>query len=67
MMSTIVIHDLEESKELDAKAMSKISGGRMKLPSSGISPIFNAPLAGDGQPYSVYVDGLLVNSVRTGG
>jgi hypothetical protein len=65
-MSNIVIHDLDESKELDAKAMSKISGGRMKIP-GGISPTINAPLAGDGQPYSVYVDGLLVNSVRTGG
>jgi hypothetical protein len=65
-MSTIVIHDLEDSKELDAAAMSKISGGRMKIP-GGISAPGNAPLAPDGQPYSVYVDGLLVNSVRTGG
>lgn len=65
-MSIIVIHDLEESKELDASAMSKISGGRMKIP-GGISTTGNAPLAPDGQPYSVYVDGLLVNSVRTGG
>jgi hypothetical protein len=65
-MSNIVIHDLAESKELDAKAMSKISGGRFKIPGA-ISPTINVPLAPDGQPYSVYVDGLLVNSVRTGG
>lgn len=65
-MSTIVIHDLEDSKELDASAMSKISGGRMKIPGK-ILTTGNAPLAPDGQPYSVYVDGVLVNSVSTGG
>lgn len=65
-MSNIVIHDLDASKELDAEAMSKISGGRMKIIGGMSSPII-APLAPDGQPYSVYVDGLLVNSVRTGG
>lgn len=64
-MSKIVIHDLVESKELDAKAMSKISGGRMKIPGRQIATgsFLATP---DGEPIDVYVDGILTNSVSTG-
>lgn len=64
-MSTIVIHDLDESKELDAKAMSKISGGRFKIPGKTLTTgsLLTSP---DGEPVSVYVDGVLINSVSTG-
>jgi hypothetical protein len=64
-MSNIVIHDLDESKELDAKAMSKISGGRMKLPGRQVAT-GNFLATPDGEPIDVYVDGVLTNSVTTG-
>ena len=42
-----------------------VSGGMKKLPFQNVSPgsLLTSP---DGEPVSVYVDGVLVNSVRDG-
>ncbi|TCS35957.1 hypothetical protein EDC30_10820 [Paucimonas lemoignei] len=65
-MKILIIKDLSSfSQDLEKEAMTAILGGRMKLP-------FQRANASDlltdasGDPVSVYVDGVLVNSVTTG-
>ena len=64
-MNTLTIKDLTKTEELDHEAMSAVHGGMMKLPFQRVSP---GQLLTDasGDPVSVYVDGVLVNSVTTG-
>lgn len=64
-MNTLTIKDLPIAEELDAKALSDIRGGMMKLPFQRVSAdrLLTTP---DGDPVSVYVDGVLVNSVSDG-
>lgn len=64
-MKTLSIKDLSHTAELDRKAMTRVNGGRMKLPFQRVSP---GDLLTDavGDPVAVYVDGVLVNSVTTG-
>ncbi len=64
-MRTLVIKDLYMNDEIDRKAMAAIHGGRMKLPfqRASTSGLLTSP---DGEPVSVYVDGVLVNSVTDG-
>lgn len=51
-------------EELSDEAASIISGGRFKKPlSQNTRP---GLMSADGEPVSVYVDGVLVNSVTTG-
>jgi hypothetical protein len=51
--------------ELSAQDCTAVSGGMMKLPGQTVSPgsLLTSP---DGEPVSVYVDGVLINSVRDG-
>lgn len=64
-MNTLIITDLPLTKELDKETMAATQGGMMKLPFQRAST--GALLtSSDGEPVSVYVDGLLVNSVTTG-
>jgi hypothetical protein len=51
--------------ELSALDCTAVSGGMMKLPGQTVSPgsLLTSP---DGEPVSVYVDGMLINSVRDG-
>lgn len=64
-MKTLTINDLTVADELDAKSMSGIHGGMMKLPFQRVSTdrLLTTP---DGDPVSVYVDGVLINSVTDG-
>lgn len=64
-MQPLTIKDLAITEELDRDAMTIIHGGRMKLPFQRHSPqdLLTTP---DGNPVSVYVDGVLINSVTTG-
>ncbi|GAB3541662.1 hypothetical protein GCM10027343_12470 [Noviherbaspirillum agri] len=64
-MSTLTIKDLPRNEELDRAARKAIRGGMMKLPFQRYSAdsLLTTP---DGDPVSVYVDGVLVNSVTTG-
>ncbi len=64
-MQTLIIKDLPRSDELDRKAMKAVRGGMMKLPfqRASTSGLLTTP---DGDPVSVYVDGVLVNSVTDG-
>jgi hypothetical protein len=64
-MNMLMIKDLPESKELDHNLMADVHGGRMKLPGQRVST-GNLLTTPDGDPVSVYVDGLLVNSVTDG-
>lgn len=64
-MNTLTIKDLPAAAELDRAAMAAVCGGRMKLPFQRES-ISNLLMSADGEPVSVYVDGVLVNSVTTG-
>jgi hypothetical protein len=64
-MNMLTIKDLPESKELDHDLMADVHGGRMKLPGQHVST-GNLLTSPDGEPVSVYVDGVLVNSVRDG-
>jgi len=50
-------------EELDRKAKAAVHGGRMKLASQHTGGLLTSP---DGDPVSVYVDGVLVNSVSDG-
>ena len=64
-MTTLTIKDLPHSEELDEKALRAIHGGRMKLPFQRYSTedlLTNAT----GDPVTVIVDGVVVNSVTTG-
>lgn len=64
-MKTLLIRDLTRNEELDRNAMATVRGGMRKLPFQTVS-------AGDllmdnlGDPVAVYVDGVLINSPRTG-
>jgi hypothetical protein len=64
-MTTLLINDLSEERELDAERMDALRGGMMKLPSqrANVGGLLMSP---DGEPVSVYVDGVLVNSVGDG-
>lgn len=64
-MNALNIKDLPEIMELDRKSMSNVHGGRMKLPFQRAS-VDSLLTSADGEPVSVYVDGVLVNSVTTG-
>ncbi|MBB5410457.1 MULTISPECIES: hypothetical protein [unclassified Paraburkholderia] len=62
-MNTLTIDDIQNSAELDHQEMTKIQGGRMKLPGQHIGSILTSA---DGDPVGVYVDGVLQNSVTDG-
>jgi hypothetical protein len=64
-MTTLLIKDLLVSKEIDSESMLKVHGGMMKLPFQRASTA-NLLTTPDGDPVSVYVDGVLVNSVTDG-
>jgi hypothetical protein len=52
-------------RDLSPEQCAAVAGGRMKLPFQNVSP--NQLLtSADGEPVSVYVDGVLINSVSTG-
>lgn len=64
-MKTLMIKDLPQEEKLDSKAMSAVRGGMMKLPFQRVSTsqLLTTP---DGDPVSVYVDGVLINSTSDG-
>lgn len=65
-MKILIIKDLSSfSRDLEKEAMTAIQGGRMKLPFQRVSTD-NLLTDSTGDPVSVYVDGVLVNSVTTG-
>jgi hypothetical protein len=63
-MNTLTITDLATSIDLDRESMAEIHGGRMKI----IGQQNNGTIltSADGEPVSVYVDGMLQNSTRDG-
>ena len=63
-MNALTITDLAKSIDLDRESMTQIHGGRMKL----IGQHANGAIltSADGEPVSVYVDGVLQNSVGDG-
>ncbi len=63
-MSTLTLKDLPAKQALDEQTMRDVQGGRMKIP--GQRPPGNLLMSPDGEPVSVYVDGVLVNSVTDG-
>lgn len=63
MMNTLAIKDIPMIEELDQKATAAVHGGRMKLGSQHTGGLLTSP---DGDPVSVYVDGVLINSVSDG-
>jgi hypothetical protein len=63
-MKALTIVDLSTSIDLDRDAMAEIHGGRMKIIGQHANgAILTSP---DGEPVSVYVDGVLQNSVGDG-
>ena len=64
-MTTLTIKDLIQTEELDRKTMTAAHGGMMKRPfqRASTSDLLTSP---DGEPVSVYVDGVLTNSVTDG-
>lgn len=64
-MKILTIKDLPVAEQLDADAMSAVRGGMMKLPFQRVSAD-RLLTSSDGEPVSVYVDGVLVNSVTDG-
>jgi hypothetical protein len=65
-MKILIIKDLSSySQDLEQEAMAAIHGGRMKLPFQRAS-VDNLLTTPDGDPVSVNVDGVSVNSVTTG-
>lgn len=64
-MTTLTIKDLKHAEKLDHEAMASTHGGMMKRPlqTASTSGLLTSP---DGEPVSVYVDGVLVNSVTDG-
>lgn len=64
-MKTLTIKDLPVAKELDRDALRGVHGGMRKLPfqRASVGQLLTTP---DGDPVSVYVDGVLVNSVTDG-
>jgi hypothetical protein len=65
IMKTLTIKDLPHNEELDHDAMEAKHGGMRKLPFQRATTdgLLTSP---DGEPVSVYVDGVLVNSVTDG-
>ncbi|MFS8979759.1 hypothetical protein [Cupriavidus necator] len=63
-MTTLNVKDLPGEEALDSKQMNAIQGGRMKIP--GQPSPGGLLMSPDGEPVSVYVDGVLVNSVTDG-
>lgn len=63
-MNALIINDLAKSIDMEREEMAAISGGRMKI----IGQHTNGTLltSADGEPVSVYVDGVLQNSVTDG-
>jgi hypothetical protein len=64
-MKTLTTNDLPKTEELDEEALSAVNGGMMKLPfqRESIGGLLTNQL---GDPVTVIVDGLVVNSVSTG-
>lgn len=62
-MTTLTIHDLQKSAELDHEAMARVQGGRIKVIGSHPGSLLTSA---DGDPVAVYVDGVLENSVNDG-
>lgn len=58
------ISDLPLVEELSEQAASTISGGLYKKPLSQAS--MSGLASADGEPVTVYVDGVCVNSITTG-
>ena len=52
----------DSSRDLSTEQCAAVAGGRMKLPFQNVSPS-QLLTSADGEPVSVYVDGVLVNSV----
>uniref|UniRef100_UPI003F4966F3 hypothetical protein n=1 Tax=Cupriavidus yeoncheonensis TaxID=1462994 RepID=UPI003F4966F3 len=63
-MNTLKITDLPMTDELDHHDMAAVHGGMMKLP--GGHTTGSLLMSPDGEPVSVYVDGVLINSVTNG-
>lgn len=61
--AALKIDELAVIEELSIETASAISGGRIKLETVRPGPVLTSP---DGEPVSVYVDGVLINSVSTG-
>jgi hypothetical protein len=61
----VEIKDLTKTEELDHEAMSAVQGGMRKLPFERAS-IGGLLMTPDGEPVTVVVDGVVVNSVTTG-
>ncbi len=59
------IEDLYQEEALDRTTLATVCGGRMKIPGRTVSP-GSLLMSPDGEPVSVYVDGVLVNSVSDG-
>ena len=62
-MNTLTIIDIPVAVDLEHEQMTEIQGGMKKLPFQTNSI---GPVTADGDPVDVYVDGVLVNSVRDG-
>ena len=64
-MKSVTIKDLTKTEELDHEAMDAINGGMRKLPFQrySIGDLLTTP---DGEPVTVVVDGVVINSVTTG-
>jgi hypothetical protein len=62
-MKTLTIKDLTKTEELDHKAMDAVHGGMMNLRRFSHDQLLKSP---DGEPVTVIVDGVVVNSVTTG-
>jgi hypothetical protein len=62
-MSTLTIHDIQKSVELDREEMAGIQGGRIKVIGQHNGSILTSA---DGDPVGVYVDGVLENDVGDG-
>jgi len=63
-MTTLTVKDLPDEQALDSEQMHAVHGGRMKIP--GKRPPGGLLMSPDGEPVSVYVDGVLINSVTDG-
>jgi hypothetical protein len=64
-MKNLSIKDLTKTEELDEKAMGAVHGGMRKLPFQRAS-IGDLLMTPDGEPVTVVVDGVVINSVTTG-
>ena len=62
-MNTLTITDIPVAIDLEHEQMTEIQGGMNKLPFQSNRV---GLLTADGDPVDVYVDGVLVNSVRDG-